>query len=268
MITFDSRFDAVKYLREIGNKDYYCYILSSNGQPFYVGIAKSNKRLLQHEKDAQPYARSTNPLKVRKIRSELRKGNKIQYTIVRFFKSVFEVNHAERSLILFYGKKIDRTGILTNLTDGGEGKPGLAATANQKEAARKANTGKFRSEETRKKLSEANKGKPGTFKGKKHTEETKRKMSENHSGIGHPQYGMRGEMSHNFGRKHSEETRLKIKESLATVDMSYSEERKKNLAEYWKNQPIIECPHCGKTSSFKAAMVRYHFENCKHKHLT
>ena len=40
------------------------------------------------------------------------------------------------------------------------------------------NKGKKRSEETKRKISEAKKGKPAWNKGKKHTEETKRKMSE------------------------------------------------------------------------------------------
>ena len=48
--------------------------------------------------------------------------------------------------------------------------------------------------------------------GFKHTEETKRKISENNarlSGDKHPQFGKRGEDSHNFGRKHSEEHKKK-----------------------------------------------------------
>ena len=42
------------------------------------------------------------------------------------------------------------------------------------------NKGKKLHEETKRKLSLALKGRPGTFKGKKHSEETKRKMSEAH----------------------------------------------------------------------------------------
>jgi predicted GIY-YIG superfamily endonuclease len=264
MLTFNSRFEVVKYLRE-NNKDKrpYCYLLSHNNVPFYVGVSANNKRLLEHEKCARPYAKINNVLKARKIRKILREGGVIQYTIVRFFTSRFELISAEKSLVLFYGKKIDRTGILTNILDGGEGTPARPASKKQKEAVRKANLGKVKSELTRQRLSEANKGKPGTFLGCKHSEETKKLMSMNNSAENHPQYGRRGELSHNYGRKHSDETKEKIKHALSNIDLSCTEDRKIQLKNFWNSQPILECPYCGKTSTFKAAMIKHHFENCK-----
>ena len=74
-----------------------------------------------------------------------------------------------------------------------------AAKNRSEETRRKiseANKGKIVSEETRRKLSEAQKGKP-------HSEETKRKMSET----------KKGESNHFFGKKHSEETKRKISEA-------------------------------------------------------
>jgi hypothetical protein len=56
--------------------------------------------------------------------------------------------------------------------------------------------GKHPSEETKRRISEANKGKPSNHKGKKHSEEAKRKMAEAHK-----------------GKKHSEEARRKISEA-------------------------------------------------------
>lgn len=53
------------------------------------------------------------------------------------------------------------------------------------------------SEESRQKMSE-----------RLHSEETRKKISKALSGYKHPQYGLRGENSHNYGKTHSEETKF------------------------------------------------------------
>jgi group I intron endonuclease len=63
-------------------------------------------------------------------------------------------------------------------------------------------TGK-RSEETKKKISEAQTGENNNMFGKEHTEETKQKMSEAKSGEKHPMYG----------KTHTEETKQKMSEA-------------------------------------------------------
>ena len=111
-----------------------------------------------------------------------------------------------------------------NMTDGGEGTKGHET-----------------SEETRRKLSEALKGKyvgeKSSFYGKHHTEESKKKMSEikkkMYVGENHPFYGKNhteeskkkmsevrkgkyvGENNSFYGKKHSEETRAKMRENHA-----------------------------------------------------
>lgn len=77
-------------------------------------------------------------------------------------------------------------------------------------------------EETRKKISDSNKG-------KHHSEESKKKMSQSRS----------GEKHHLFGKHRSEETRKKISESLKgqispRKDVKLSEETKKKLSESHK----------------------------------
>lgn len=93
----------------------------------------------------------------------------------------------EMSLISHYKK----LGISYNITDGGQGTLGLTKTLQQKEVLRMAHLGKKLSQETRKKMSEVRKGKPGTMLGKKHSESTKIKMSLAKSGELNPQYGKR-----------------------------------------------------------------------------
>lgn len=81
--------------------------------------------------------------------------------------------------------------------------------------------GKPRSEETKRKISEANKGKPGPkgrdqrgeknpMYGKHHSEESKRKISEAIKGKT-GQFGAKNPM---YGKHHSEETRRKLSESI------------------------------------------------------
>ena len=90
--------------------------------------------------------------------------------------------------------------------------------------------GKNVSAETRKKMSEANKGennpmfgKPSTFKGKHHSAETRKKMSEARKGKNHPF----------FGKHHSEKTRRKMS--------------KAHIGKHWYNNGVVsvlarECP--------------------------
>lgn len=124
----------------------------------------------------------------------------------------------EKGLIGLYGRRNTNNGTLFNLSDGGKGTAGYKRgklspeaiakrtasvlgrknTPETKEKMRKAAIGRRMtpeakakisqavrsrapiSEETRRKLSEANKGKPSWCKGKKLTEETRRKMSISH----------------------------------------------------------------------------------------
>ena len=96
-------------------------------------------------------------------------------------------------MIDVFGRKDLGTGILHNRTDGGEGTSGW-----------------IQSEETRRKRSEANKGKT-THKGKTRSEETKKRMSEAHK---NPSEETRRKLSEaKKGKIHSEEHRRKNSEA-------------------------------------------------------
>lgn len=134
----------------------------------------------------------------------------------------------EIALIAKYGRIDKGTGCLRNQTDGGEGASGC-----------------FKSEETRKKISEAKKGKPGSYTkfkpGHVVSEETNRRMSAARKGVSVPNGKLRGrkrdpetleKMSiaiksawerrrlsgKPLGKPHTEEAKMKI--SLATKGIS------------------------------------------------
>jgi len=113
-----------------------------------------------------------------------------------------------------------------------------------------ANKGISRSDETKRKISEKNKGKhsnPSTefkkgqvsaFKGKKHTEETKKKFSDQHTGKSLPPFTEehKKKISNALkGRKISEEQRKKISESRKGKKLT--EEQKQHLRECRKDKP-------------------------------
>lgn len=132
-------------------------------------------------------------------------------------------------------------------------------------------------EETKKKISEANKG-------KKMSEKTRKKMSEWQKGRLLSQDHKKKISESLKGREFSEESRRKISESRKNKKPApFSEEtrrkmsesrRGKHRTEETKNkiseskseiaQKKLECPHC-KLIGGITNMKRYHFDNCRNK---
>lgn len=139
---------------------FYAYILRhpETNQAFYVGKGQGN-RPENHIKEAKKkgYGIRANRYKVNKIRSILNDGLevKIEKIAAPSEKHAFEI---EELLILMYGRIDNGTGILTNLTDGGEGTAGIDHTG-----SKNPNYG--------------NTGELSAWFGRKHTEETKLKIS-------------------------------------------------------------------------------------------
>lgn len=105
-----------------------------------------------------------------------------------------------------------------------------------------SNKNKKASAETRLKMSVAKKGKPS---GRITSPETKNKIANTLK-----------------GRKHSEESIEKMRE--AKKDFKHTEESKIKIGLSFENRPLLTCPHCNKEGK-GGAMMRYHFDNCKHK---
>ena len=197
---------------------YYTYAyLREDKTPYYIGKGKGNRE----------YKRSRNDIRPPKDKSR-----------VIYLKQNLTEEEAfkhEIYMIAVFGRKDLGTGILRNRTDGGEGVSGriLSQESRRKiSEANKGNTnclGKTHSKESRKKMSESQKGNTKML-GKTHSEETKRKMSDSSKG------------NTNFlGKTHSEETKRKMSE----IKKNPSEETRRKLSEAQKGNTKM----LGKTHS-------------------
>lgn len=171
----------------------YCYLrhkpslAASAGTPYYIGIASSKDRPF-HKNHTAPVPQ--NPSYIRVLRAGLDWQQACDW---------------ERLYISRYGRKNTGTGILLNLTEGGEGAKGAVRTPEQKERYRIASTGRQHSSEVKQKLRELRLGKALS-------DETKAKMSKSLTGIKQsPEWVERRIASHR-GAKRSNETRARIRE--------------------------------------------------------
>jgi hypothetical protein len=144
--------------------NFYVYAyLREDGTPYYIGKGKGNRAWSKKHNVHLP-------------------TNQSHILIIKENLSEQEAFEREIKLIKFYGRKDNGTGILRNLTDGGEGSTG-----------NKSWTGKKLSEEHKKKISQTQLGRPKSIetrqkmrrpKGKKKifSEEHKRNLSKSHKG--------------------------------------------------------------------------------------
>jgi hypothetical protein len=144
----------------------YQHVRLDTNEVFYIGIAKNSLNNYRRAK-----------LKVRRNVFWQNIINKTEYRVDILFDNISweEACEKEKELILKFGKRIDNTGTLVNITNGGEGSIGLKRTKEEikkfTEFAKQPLTEKHKlniklsklgtkhSEETKKKISESNKGK-------------------------------------------------------------------------------------------------------------
>ena len=121
-------------------KNYYVYeYLREDGTPYYIGKSKGNRAYLNGRSIPKPP----------------------QFDRIHLIKENLTEEEAfalERNLIAKYGRKDLDTGILRNLTDGGEGVSGRITKLESIEKRVAKNTGKKRTLEQKKRMSLAQKG--------------------------------------------------------------------------------------------------------------
>ena len=147
---------------------YYVYrhIRLDKNTPFYIGKGTTHKT----RKDFNNY--------YHRAFSKYNRNNiwkritaKTDYTVEIIFESESEkeVFEKEKEFIKLYGRIDNKTGILSNLTDGGDGDSGKIVSKETRERISKANKGRKYSKEVNAK--KALKGELNPFYGKQHTDE-------------------------------------------------------------------------------------------------
>ena len=147
----------------------------------------------------------------------------------------------ERRYILWYGRKDLGTGILRNLTEGGDGTSGRIVTQEQKNKISAALTGKPKSAEHNRNNSLSKKGRP-TGRKTMHTGETKKKIKDNHAGM--------------LGRTHTKHTKLKMslsqkKERTEKQILSGSKSVIINNVNYYRINEALRNIHISKATLLK-----------------
>lgn len=197
----------------------YAY-LRKDGSPYYIGKGTKN-RILEKHRVVIPVDRNR---------------------IVFLERNLSEIGAfaLERRYIEWYGRKDNNTGILRNLTMGGEGSSGRVTTESTRQKLRRPHT-----QETKEKLSIQKIGKPSPLKGKAgkcHSEETKEKLRNINTGRTHTDETKEKCRSAVSGKKMSEETKKKI--SAARKGRSFSEQHRQNLSKALsgKPKPVRQAP--------------------------
>lgn len=191
--------------KNTNHNDFYVYALihPTTNLPFYIGKGRNNR-------DKSHISETKN--------NKIPHGNRhLFYTIKNIINNGLEVviKHLDSNLsehnaflkeneyIKKYGRRDLGTGILTNLTDGGEGQSGWHP-----------------SEEYKNKMSISTSGNKNGMYGKKHTSETKELIRKKAIGRKHTELvkknksiKMMGENNHFYGKKHTDEVRSKIREN-------------------------------------------------------
>ena len=165
---------------------YYVYIyLREDGSPYNVGKGQGNRWKKQHRVEVPPADRVIFPVT----------------------QTTEEWAHfMEMEFIDFYGRLDDGTGILENITDGGEGTSGRRHSEETRRKISEKAKGSKLSEETRTKIAKASEG-------RKHSEETKRKISKAKKGISRPTHVGEAVATANKERVWTEEMRAKLSEA-------------------------------------------------------
>jgi hypothetical protein len=180
----------------------YQHIRKDTNQPFYIGIGSDLN-----------FYRANKFSERNEIWERIKNKTEILVEILHNNIEWEEACEIEIQLIKKYGRINNKTGILSNMTDGGEGTLNKVISDDTRYLLGNGVRGKQRTDESRLKQSITSKGIKKTKEhsekirqyrlGKKMSEESKKKMSEN----------SKGRQTWNKGVKFSEESKIKMRDS-------------------------------------------------------
>ena len=226
----------------LSSLEYYVYAyLREDGSPYYIGKGKSNR------------------LNSKQRISNLPK-NKSDIVIIQDKLSEKSALFLEQVYISFYGRKDNETGILRNMTDGGEGTSGRIVSEETKIKLRKPkkDTKNYKGTYTEthiKRCAEANRKKA---KDPKFIEKLRKPKS----------YDARENMKGKKSQQHIENMRnskIGIKMPINSIHAKKAIQQGTHNFQVKNANSILEtCPFCNKSGS-RPGMKRWHFEKCKEK---
>ena len=185
----------------------YAHYKKTDNSLFYIGVAKSEKRF------TSTYSRNA-------LWKNIVNKNGFYYKIIFEFDCFDKCFEKEKELIKKYGRIDLKTGILCNMTDGGEGCLNLSNTSKNKIS--KANKGKKRSDLVKENIRKR-------MIGTKLSSDTIKKMSESHKKV---------DKSYLFNRIFSEEHKNNISKSKkgksVGVGKKLTQEHKKAISNGFK----------------------------------
>ncbi len=140
--------------------NYYTYAyLREDGTPYYIGKGKGSRIIRKHRRRNRHYFNPPNDAnKIIFLKKNLTEEQAFKHEIY---------------MIAVLGRKDLGTGILRNMSNGGEGSSGFIMSKEARQKLSISHKGKKKSIETRMKMSSASKGRN---LGRKHSEEEKKKM--------------------------------------------------------------------------------------------
>jgi hypothetical protein len=209
---------------------YYTYaFLREDRTPYYIGKGKGNRAYRRRDKGIKP---PKDKSKILILKQNLTEEESFRHEVY---------------MIAVFGRKDLGTGILHNRTNGGDGVSGAVVSDETRRKMSEALKGKPRSKEIRRKISEAHKGKT-------HSEKSRRNMSESQKGKTFSEETKRKLSEAKKGKTFSEEHKRKLSESQK--GKSRSEESKRKLSEankgrkWWNDgcgncKMMLECPGDG-----------------------
>lgn len=196
----------------------YRHIRLDKNEVFYVGIGENEERA---------YNKRGRSIYWKRVVS---KGG---YEIELVFEDLTweQACEKEKEFIALYGRKDLGTGILVNMTDGGDGTSGIFRSEEWKQARRKEKKG-------------------NTYGlGFKHSKEARALMSKAKLGANNPSKKV--------------EVIEKAKKTRKVNPFKHTKETLQKMKRPRGHQKQLTCPHCNKTGG-ATGIKQWHFENCKY----